>query len=79
MNRHIIQGMILLLTATAAYLGSKREIRIRRWGFLFSVASEPFWFISSWQDKNWAMFGLAVWYLYTHINGIREHWFYKKG
>ncbi|MDP2647930.1 MAG: hypothetical protein Q8P35_01665 [Candidatus Yanofskybacteria bacterium] len=33
------------------------------WGFVATLSTEPFWFISTWQKRQWGMFFLTV--LYT--------------
>jgi len=51
--------------------------RKNRWGFVFGLLSQPFWFITSYCNKQWGVFFLTVIYTFSWIYGIYE-WFKKK-
>ena len=45
------------------------------WGFLFTLSTEPFWFWSTWQKRQWGMFLLTALYTVSCIIAIRV-WFF---
>lgn len=47
-----------------------------KWGFVFGLLSQPFWFITSFINKQWGIFFLSIIYAGSWILGIYE-WFYK--
>lgn len=51
--------------------------RKNKWGFVFGLASQPFWFITSYCNKQWGVFLLTIIYTLTWAYGIYE-WFRKK-
>jgi nicotinamide riboside transporter PnuC len=48
-----------------------------KWGFVFGLASQPFWLITSYLNKQWGVLLLSVIYIFSWAFGIYE-WFYKK-
>lgn len=51
--------------------------RKNRWGCVFGLIAQPFWFISTFINHQWGMFILSVVYTLIWINGI-YNWFFKK-
>ena len=51
--------------------------RKNKWGFVLGLISCPFWFITSYENKQWGVFFLNIVYTCTWIYGIYV-WFYKK-
>ena len=51
--------------------------RKNKWGFVFGLLSQPFWFITSILNRQWGVLFLSIIYTGTWIYGIYE-WFYKK-
>ena len=50
--------------------------RKNRWGFVLGLASQPFWIITSYQNRQWGVLLLSVIYIGSWTYGIYE-WFYK--
>lgn len=46
-----------------------------KWGFVFGLASQPFWFITSYLNEQWGIFLLSFVYLGSWIYGI-YFWFF---
>lgn len=51
--------------------------RKNRWGFVFGLLAQPFWFITTYTNQQWGIFLLAAAYTVTWAYGIWE-WFFKK-
>lgn len=47
-----------------------------KWGFVLGLASQPFWIITSYINKQWGVLLLSVVYVASWAYGIYE-WFYK--
>lgn len=45
-----------------------------KWGFVFGLASQPFWFYTSYTNEQWGIFLLSFVYLGSWIYGI-YFWF----
>ena len=51
--------------------------RKNKWGFVLGLISCPFWFITSYMNRQWGVFALNIVYTGTWIYGI-YFWFFKK-
>jgi len=47
-----------------------------KWGFVFGLISQPFWFMTAYLNKQWGVLFLSVVYTFSWCLGIYE-WFYK--
>ena len=68
----ISQIGITIFGVSAIILVAKKN----KWGFVFGLLSEPFWFFTSFLNAQWGIFLLTVIYTGTWIFGIYE-WFFK--
>jgi len=68
----ISQIGIAIFGVTAIILVAKKN----KWGFVFGFLSQPFWFITSFINKQWGIFFLSIIYEATWALGIYE-WFFK--
>ena len=50
--------------------------RKNKWGFVFGLASQPFWLLTSYLNKQWGIFLLSIIYVFSWAYGIYE-WFFK--
>ncbi len=75
MNLHIItQVGIATFGLAAILLVYANNPRLARWAPVFGLLSQPFWIVSAWQAEQWAIIGLAVFYVYGWAKGIKKHW-----
>jgi nicotinamide riboside transporter PnuC len=68
----ISQIFIAIFGVAAVILVAKKN----KWGFVLGLLSQPFWFITSFINKQWGIFFLSIVYAGSWILGIYE-WFYK--
>ncbi len=68
----IAQIGVTIFGVTAIILVAKKN----KWGFVFGLLSQPFWFITSFINKQWGVFFLSIVYTFSWIFGIYE-WFFK--
>jgi len=69
----IAQLGVGLLGIIAIILVSKKN----RWGFVFGLASQPFWFATALVNHQWGTFFLSICYAISWIYGFYL-WFLKK-
>jgi hypothetical protein len=46
--------------------------KLRRLGFIFGLAAQPFWFWTSYENSQWGIFALSVAYTFSWLNGLRN-------
>lgn len=68
----ISQIGIAIFGVTAIVLVAKKN----KWGFVFGLLSQPFWFITSLTNKQWGIFFVSIIYSFSWIFGIYQ-WFFK--
>lgn len=68
----IAQIGIIIFGVSATLLVAKKN----KWGFVLGLLSQPFWFLTSFINKQWGSFLLSFIYTGTWILGIYE-WFFK--
>jgi hypothetical protein len=69
----ICQVAVCCLSFTAIFLIARKN----RWGFVFGLASQPFWFITTYVHQQWGIFFLNVVYTFNWSYGI-YNWFWKR-
>ena len=69
----ISQIAIAVLGLASIFLVAKKI----KWGFVLGLATQPFWFITSYLNGQWGVFVLSIGYTFVWCFGIYE-WFYKK-
>ncbi len=50
--------------------------RKNKWGFALGLASQPFWFITAYLNKQWGVFFISIVYAGSWMYGIHK-WFFK--
>lgn len=69
----MIQMMIFILNGSSILFLSSKSNKIKRWGFMALILSEPFWLVTSYTHKQWAIFVLTFWYLIISVVGYYNH------
>lgn len=65
-------GLTIFGCAAIWFVGRKESWR--RWGFIFGMLSQPFWFYTAWKHEQWGIFILCLWYTYSWGQGIWNFW-----
>ncbi|MFA5652313.1 MAG: nicotinamide mononucleotide transporter [Candidatus Paceibacterota bacterium] len=68
----ISQIAIFVLGGLAIILVAKKN----KWGFVAGLISQPFWFITAFNSKQWGIFFVSFVYTISWCYGIYE-WFFK--
>jgi len=68
----ISQVGIFLFGVSAIFLVARKN----KWGFVLGLMAQPFWYITSIQNKQWGIVLVSVFYTSSWAYGIYE-WFWK--
>jgi hypothetical protein len=62
----------------AIFLTQQKNDNIKKYGCLFGLAGQPFWFYSAYASEQWGIFILCLFYTYAWCLGVKNNWFSKK-
>jgi len=69
------QWVVFVLGGAAIWLISDdRSARRQRWGWLLGFFGQPFWIWITWENAQWGMFALSVWFLFVWGKGAWRRW-----
>lgn len=68
----IVQIVLAILSVSAIILVARKN----KWGFVFGLVSQPFWFITSYRNEQWGIFFISIVYTFSWAYGVYE-WFWK--
>jgi hypothetical protein len=63
-----VQVMIFIFGASGIWFVSRKE-EWKRWGYIFGLMGQPFWFYTALVNQQWGILALTVFIL---IRGVRE-------
>jgi hypothetical protein len=69
-----IQIGLVFFGAMAIFLLSCKNEETRRWGYVFGLISQPFWFWAAIESGQWGIFFLSCFYTFSWIRGIWNFW-----
>ncbi len=70
----IPQTCIVVFGLTAIFLISCKDEKIRRWGYVSGLISQPFWSWSAYTNGQWGIFILSFFYAASWLKGIWNFW-----
>ncbi len=70
---------IALTGVMAIWLSQQGNESLKKYACIFGLASQPFWFYSSYISGQWGIFGLCFFYTYAWIVGFKAHWVKNNG
>lgn len=73
----IAQVGIGICGVTGVFLSQSKSREKQRYACLFGMASQPFWFYSSFVAEQWGVFALSFLYAGSWIRGFINHWIRK--
>ncbi|KKR19784.1 MAG: hypothetical protein UT50_C0030G0003 [Candidatus Moranbacteria bacterium GW2011_GWA2_39_41] len=68
----ISQVGIFVFGVSAIFLVARKN----KWGFVLGLMAQPFWYVTSIQNKQWGIVLVSVFYTCSWAYGIYE-WFWK--
>lgn len=69
-----IQLLITFTGVVAVWLSLCKTDRVRRWGPVFGLLGQPFWFALFWQNDQPIMLGICGLYAFTWSRGLWTFW-----
>lgn len=69
-----LQASILILGGAAIWLVGRRNPRVRRWGYVVGLISQPFWIWATIEANQPGMFLLSLFYCGAWADGIYNNW-----
>lgn len=73
----LVQIAITIFSCLSIFLLSTK--RYFKYGFVVGLIGQPFWIYTSWDNAQWGIFIVSIWFTISHIRGIRNHWPGKRG
>ena len=70
----IAQIALVILGAGAIFLLAQKRGRVRRWGYIVGLLSEPFWVYSSLTAHQWGVVALTAWWAGFYAIGAVNNW-----
>jgi len=67
------QIFIAALGIPAIVLIGRKNRRLRKWGYIFGLAGQPFWVWSSYAAGQWGILILSVLYFFCWGEGLWSH------
>jgi len=68
------QAVILITGALAIWLTQQRNVSWQRYACLIGIIGQPYWLLATYEAEQWGMFGLSIFYSYSWLVGINNHW-----
>jgi nicotinamide riboside transporter PnuC len=68
-----VQVMIFIFGASGIWFVSRKE-EWKRWGYIFGLMGQPFWFYTALVNQQWGILALTVFYTYSWSQGIYNYW-----
>lgn len=68
----IVQVIITVCSCGSIFLLSGKKYV--KWGFVVGLLGQPFWVWTSWDNAQWGIFLVSLWFTFSHGRGIYNHW-----
>ncbi len=67
---NICQVSIIFTGALQAWLFTRADIELSTLACVVGLVGAPFWFYTSYKNKQYGIFAVAIWYAYCFIDGL---------
>lgn len=68
------QLTITIFGASAIWLVGRRTQRVRRWGFVCGLISQPAWYLTMAHNGQWLLLPVFAFYTYSWLDGFWNNW-----
>ena len=69
-------GIVLFGGSAIWFVGGKEKWK--RWGYILGLCTQPFWFWTAIENRQWGVLILSIWYTYSWLQGIYNYWIKTK-
>ena len=73
------QLFIAIFGVSAIWFVNEPKAKIARWGPVFGLISQPFWFYMAWAQGDWGILILCFFYTWGWGKGFWKFWVKKEG
>jgi hypothetical protein len=70
----IAQAGIMAFGVSAIWLVGQTNPKVRRWGFVCGICSQPFWLYTTISHEQWGIAAMSLLYAASWANGLRKNW-----
>ena len=70
----LIQLMIAATGITAIFLTQAESTQWQRYACLFGLAGQPFWIVETYQNEQWGIFIVSLFYTLAWLKGFKRYW-----
>lgn len=70
----IAQIGILIFGMGAVFLVNDPRPAVSRWGPVFGLCAQPFWFFETYTHEQWGIFACSFVYAYSWLRGFHNRW-----
>lgn len=70
----ICQVAIPIFSGLGVYFVSRIDNK-KRYGYIFGLCSQPFWFYTLWNHQQWGLFALSLFFTSQWLKGVWNYWF----
>lgn len=74
MSSIIGQMGIMLFGVSAIWLVGRTDPKVRRWGFVCGLCSQPFWLYTTITHAQWGIACMTLLYAFSWASGLRKNW-----
>lgn len=68
------QIAIFIFGLSAVWLANDPRPRVRRWGCVAGLVSQPFWFYATFTAAQWGIFAASFIYTFCWLRGFYFQW-----
>lgn len=69
----VCQIAIPIFSGTGVYFVARKD-EAKKWGYVFGLASQPFWAYTLIYHKQWGLFLLSLFFTFQWCKGIYNYW-----
>lgn len=70
----IPQVFIMIFGVSAVWLVGRKLPKVRRWGYVCGLCSQPFWMWTTISHEQWGLVAMCAFYTYSWASGLMNHW-----
>tara|TARA_Y100000310_G_C20244643_1_gene606228 strand:- start:17 stop:292 length:276 start_codon:yes stop_codon:yes gene_type:complete len=68
------QIIIFISGGLAVWMSQDRQIKYQRYACIVGLIGQPFWLYATFNNDQWGMFGLSIFYTIAWLKGVNTYW-----
>lgn len=70
----MISQIFIMITGSLAIWFVSRKEDWKRWGYIFGMLGQPFWLYTTYENKQWGILIMTLFYTYSWSMGVWNYW-----